>query len=86
MLFDFFVGLFSIFGDGDECFCRLALLIFLIGFVITGDRFCKWFPVVPRGADRFIASDDDGVARMVEVRFLNLQPHFCSHGYLKIHT
>uniref|UniRef100_A0A251SAP8 Uncharacterized protein n=1 Tax=Helianthus annuus TaxID=4232 RepID=A0A251SAP8_HELAN len=51
-----------------------------------GDRFCKRFPVVPRGADRFIASDDDGVARMVEVRFLNLQPHFCSHGYLKIHT
>ncbi|KAJ0452496.1 hypothetical protein HanHA300_Chr15g0579631 [Helianthus annuus] len=54
--------------------------------MVMSDRFCKWFPVVPRGADRFIASDDDGVARMVEVRFLNLQPHFCSHGYLKIHT
>ncbi|KAJ0694467.1 hypothetical protein HanPI659440_Chr15g0609151 [Helianthus annuus] len=47
--------------------------------MVMSDRFCKWFPVVPRGADRFIASDDDGVARMVEVRFLNLQPHFCSH-------
>ncbi|KAF5766050.1 hypothetical protein HanXRQr2_Chr15g0710841 [Helianthus annuus] len=54
--------------------------------MVMSDRFCKRFPVVPRGADRFIASDDDGVARMVEVRFLNLQPHFCSHGYLKIHT
>ncbi|MFS7985660.1 hypothetical protein Hanom_Chr11g01001131 [Helianthus anomalus] len=41
-------------------------------------------PVVPHGTDRFIGSDDDDVARMVEGRFLNLQPHFCSHDFWKL--
>ncbi|KAF5771811.1 hypothetical protein HanXRQr2_Chr13g0569281 [Helianthus annuus] len=59
-----------------------------------GDRFCKRCPVVPRGsclvpvvpcgADRFIGSDDDGVTRIVEGRFLNLQPDFYNNYYWKL--
>ncbi|KAJ0647694.1 hypothetical protein HanRHA438_Chr15g0692461 [Helianthus annuus] len=44
----------------------------------------SWCPLGAGGADRFIGKDDDGVARMVEGRFLNLQPHFCSHDYWKL--
>ncbi|KAJ0715676.1 hypothetical protein HanPI659440_Chr13g0504011 [Helianthus annuus] len=41
-------------------------------------------PVMPHGADRFIGSDDDGVARMVEGRFLNQQPDFYNNDYWKL--
>ncbi|KAM0012514.1 hypothetical protein Hdeb2414_s0052g00752991 [Helianthus debilis subsp. tardiflorus] len=49
-----------------------------------GDRFCKRCLVVAHCVYRFIGSDDDVVARMVEGRFLNMQPHFCSHDYWKL--
>ncbi|KAM0068063.1 hypothetical protein Hdeb2414_s0002g00068821 [Helianthus debilis subsp. tardiflorus] len=68
MLFDFWV---------------LLLLKMLIGAYV-GDRFCKRCLVVAHGVYRFIGSDDDVVARMVECRFLNMQPHFCSHDYWKL--
>ncbi|KAM0052306.1 hypothetical protein Hdeb2414_s0007g00246731 [Helianthus debilis subsp. tardiflorus] len=45
----------SVDGDVDGCFCRLAPVDFLKGFVITGDRFCKRCSMVPRGADHLLA-------------------------------
>ncbi|MFS7953484.1 hypothetical protein Hanom_Chr07g00619201 [Helianthus anomalus] len=32
----------------------------------------------------FLTFDDDGAARMVEGRFLNLQPHFVAFDYWKV--
>ncbi|MFS7966280.1 hypothetical protein Hanom_Chr09g00771971 [Helianthus anomalus] len=47
--------------------------------------------MVPRGVDgarlfetNFPTIGDDGVAKMAEGMFLNLQPHFCSLDYWKL--
>ncbi|KAJ0856629.1 hypothetical protein HanRHA438_Chr13g0580581 [Helianthus annuus] len=91
-----FDGLFVPLGwlllmDVDRCFCWLASVVFF-------DVFCDYrgpilqavpggsrlVPVMPHGADRFIGSDDDGVARMVEGRFLNQQPDFYNNDYWKL--
>ncbi|KAJ0829410.1 hypothetical protein HanLR1_Chr00c0002g0688781 [Helianthus annuus] len=40
-----------------------------------------WVKVV---VDLLAVIDDDGVAKLVEGRFRNLQPHFCSHVYWEL--
>ncbi|KAJ0475542.1 hypothetical protein HanHA300_Chr13g0466671 [Helianthus annuus] len=81
-----FLGMFLISFDG--LFVPLGWLLLMdvdrgpiLQAVPGGSRLV---PVMPHGADRFIGSDDDGVARMVEGRFLNQQPDFYNNDYWKL--
>ncbi|KAF5810573.1 hypothetical protein HanXRQr2_Chr04g0171151 [Helianthus annuus] len=50
------------------------------GFLILQIMVC----INNRSKPIFPTVDDDGAARMVEGKFLNIQPHFCSHDYWKL--
>ncbi|KAJ0856625.1 hypothetical protein HanRHA438_Chr13g0580541 [Helianthus annuus] len=66
----------------DGCFCWVTDFASGAQWCPVVPAWCRWCPVVP--IDLFIGSDDDGVARMVEGRFLNLQPDFYNNDYWKL--